>query len=154
MKTFKNMMMAMSAVAMMMTASVNTASAAENENNWKLIKPEASESNQMSLMEDTPANQLLQYDYVNENNESRRFFYNVKADGRVTDRIMYGWNEDQKRWAPITLIHVQYGKRTNTVTHLCWNSKDKRFGKKESQRFDAKKFPGSMIHLPSHADKR
>lgn len=154
MKTFKNMMMAMSAVAMMMTASVNNASAAENESDWKMIKPEVSESSQMSPMEDMPTSQILQYDYVNENNENRRFFYTVNADGRVTDRIMYGWNDDQKSWSPITLIHVQYGKKTNTVTHLCWNSKIKRFGNRESQKFDAKKFPGSMIHLPSTAGKR
>lgn len=149
MKTFRKMMMAMSAVAMM-TASVNTAKASIHD--WRMVSPMISE---MSMVSDTHTSKLLQYEYVNdENNESRRFIYSVDANGRVTDRIMYGWNEDQKSWVPMSLTHAKYGKHTHSLTHLCWDAKAKHFGKKETQKFDAAKFPGTMIHLPLGASER
>lgn len=150
MKTFKNMMMAMSAVTMMMAASINTATATNHD--WKMVTPKTSE---MSMSETSPTSRLLQYDYVNEEiNENRHFIYCVDAEGRVTDRIMYGWDNDKKTWVPISLTHAKYGKHTHTLTHLCWDAKAKHFGKKETQKFDAAKFPGTMISLPQGASER
>lgn len=149
MKNFRKIMMAMSAVAMM-TASVNTAKASVYD--WRMVSPKISE---MSIASDTPTSKLLQYDYVNdENNESRRFIFSVDAKGRVTDRIMYGWDNDRKTWFPMTLTHAKYGKNTHSLTHLCWDAKAKHFGKKETQKFDAAMFPGTMIHLPLGASER
>lgn len=149
MKTFRNLMMAMSAVTMM-TASFNTASA--NNHDWRMVTPSASE---MSSASDAPSSKLMQYDYVNDdNNEYRRFIYGVDAKGRVTDRIMYGWDDDQKSWVPMTMTHATYGKKTHSLTHLCWDAKAKHFGNKKTQKYDAAKVASTLIRLPQGAIER
>ena len=149
MKTFRKMMMAMSAVTMM-TASINTASA--NNHDWRMVTPTTSE---MSSASATPSSKLMQYDYVNDdNNECRRFIYGVDAEGRVTDRVMYGWDDDQKSWVPMTMTHAKYGKNTHSLTHLCWDAKAKHFSNKKTQKYDAAKVSSTLIHLPQGAIER
>lgn len=151
MKTFMNKMMAMSAVVMMMAASFNTATATEK--GWKMVKTDP-EPSEMSQMEAAPASRIMQYYYVNGKNESRRFVYSVDAEGRVTDRIMYGWDNEHQTWFPMTLTHAKYGSETNSLTHAVWNAKTKHFENKESQSYSAADFTGTMIHLPAYACER
>lgn len=147
MKTIKNMMMAMTAVVAMMTACVNPANATTNSK----ISNKTEESS--ISQETTDAPEVMQYYFINTNNESRRFEYFVDAQGRVTDRIMYGWDNNKQSWFPMTKIHANYGNKTHKLTFATWNSEYKSFCNNiDNQSYDADAY-SSLISLPVYSNK-
>jgi|GEM_PF-4281056 len=145
MTTIKNMMMAMTAVVAMMTASDNSAMAAS--------KSRGNAEAPSIVSETIRVPEVKQYYFVNSKNESRRFEYTIDAQGRVTDRVMYGWNNNSQSWYPMTRVHAKYGEKTHKLTFATWNPEQESFSNHiSSQTFNAADF-SSIINLPVNANK-
>lgn len=147
MKTIKSMMMVMTAVVAMMTASVNPANAVNNK--WRMVTAEElSTSSKSNSITD-----VMQYYYINNNNESRRFEYSVDSQGRVIDRVMYGWDNSKQAWYPMTMMHANYGHKTHKLTFATWNPERESFcDHLNTQSFDANDY-STLISLPKYANK-
>lgn len=138
MKTIQNIAMIATAAVAMMTANVNNSLAAT-----------APEPSHVTTIANEP--RVMQYYHVNNDNETRRFEYTVDSEGRVTKKVMYGWNDEDADWMPICQYHVTYGDNTHVMTFGTWDAKNHSFtAHKLSTSYDANKYP-SMFSLPDGA---
>ena len=132
------------ALATMTMIGVNNVNAASPEPVSKELSYAASQ-----VAMPTPSKAMtLVYEHADNHQNLHRFSYTTDAQGRVIEKVMFGWNEDARMWIPICRYQVSYGTDVNVLSYGAYDAETGAYSKHAtSQSYDASVL-GEVICLP------